>query len=310
MSTSLSPSRIRQRVATITSLEGYSRREAIEGALLALPYLLAFTVFLLYPLLKGLYMSFFEWDPIYPAQSEFVGLGNYAKMFQDPLFWDALFNTVYFVVLTVPFLLAVPLLLALGVNRNIKGRWLLRTIFSSPYILTVSVVGLLWQDLFEAGGLIPYYLTQWFGLSIGWLTSPTWAMPAIAIATIWWSMAFNFVVLLAARQNVPDRLYEAAKLDGAGSWRMLWDITIPQMKNPLLFVVILSFIGSFQVFGQPYVMTQGGPAFSTQTIVMYLYNSAFASREFGYAAAIGYVLFLILIAISLVNYRYLGGSGD
>lgn len=308
MSSVESLSQIRNRVPSISELQEYSTRETSAGILFSLPYLLLFTVFLLYPLLKGLYMSFFNWDAVFPAQSTFVGLQNYSQMFADPLFWKSLQNTVYFVILTVPPLLVVPLFLALGVNRNIKGRGALRVIFFSPYILTVSVVGLLWQNLFQSNGLINYWLGTLFGITPGWLIDPLLAMPAIAIATVWWSMAFNFVVLLAARQNVPDRLYEAAKLDGASSWRMLRDITLPQMRHPLLFVVILSFIGSFQVFGQPYVMTGGGPAFSTQTIVMYIYSSAFSGREFGYAAAIGYVLFLILIVVSLINYYVLGGS--
>lgn len=308
MSSVESLSQVRQRIPTLSDLQEYSTRETVGGILFSLPYLLLFTVFLFYPLLKGLYISFFAWDAVHPSQSTFVGLQNYVQMFNDPLFWKALLNTVFFVVLTVPPLLVVPFLLALGVNRNVKGRGALRVIFFSPYILTVSVIGLLWEDLFQSNGLINYWLDNLFGVTMGWLIDPLLAMPALAIATVWWSMAFNFVVLLAARQNVPDRLYEAAKLDGASSWRMLRDITIPQMRHPLLFVIILSFISSFQVFGQPYVMTGGGPAFSTETIVMYIYTSAFAGREFGYAAAIGYVLFLILIAVSLLNYYVLGGN--
>jgi multiple sugar transport system permease protein len=133
-------------------------------------------------------------------------------------------------------------------------------------------------------------------------------MPAVAIATVWWTLAFNFVILLAARQNVPDRLYEAAKLDGASSWRMMIDVTVPQMKNPLIFVIITTFVGSFQVFGQPFIMTQGGPSFSTTTVVMYLYNTAFSTGDFGYAAAVGYVLFMILIVVSATNFYVLGGD--
>ncbi len=133
-------------------------------------------------------------------------------------------------------------------------------------------------------------------------------MPALAIATVWWQLAFNFIILLAARQNVPDRLYEAAKLDGASTWRMMRDITIPQMQNPLIFVVIVTFVGSFQVFGQPFIMTDGGPSFETTTIVLYLYDTAFTGREFGYAAAVGYVLFMILIAVSATSYYFLSGD--
>lgn len=287
-------------------VRGHNPREVAAGIGFALPYLVVATGFLFGPLVVGFYMSLYDWNAVFPAQSEFIGLQNYRTLMSDPKFWNALFNTVYFVVLTVPPIVVGSLLLALGVNREVKGRRVLRTIFFSPYVLTVAVVGLLWQDLFQADGLIPYHLQVVVDTG-SWLTSDLLAMPAIVITTVWWTIAFNFVILLAARQNVPDRLYEAAKLDGASSWRMMRDITIPQMKNPLIFVVITSFVGSFQVFGQPYIMTAGGPTFKTTTIVMYLYNSAFSGREFGYAAAIGYVLFMILVVVSAINFHYLGG---
>lgn len=290
--------------------EEYHRKEALEGILFALPYLLAFGIFLFYPLLKGLYMSFYDWNALFPSESEFIGLENYRVLLNDPLFWESLVNTVYFVVLTVPPLVILSTLLALGVNRNVKGKWLLRTIFFSPYILTVSVIALLFEELFAGGGLIAYWLNTLFGLQTNFLRSTTWSMIAVAAATVWWQVAFNFIIMLAARQSVPDRLYEAARLDGASSYQMFRDITLPQMRNPLLFVVIITFIGSFQVFGQPWIMTGGGPDFSTTTIVMYLYQSGFQSRSFGYAAAIGYILFLILISVSLVNYYALSGDDN
>ncbi|XVH33092.1 carbohydrate ABC transporter permease (plasmid) [Haloferacaceae archaeon DSL9] len=280
-------------------------RDQLAGVGFALPYLIIASGFLFGPLLLGLYMSVHDWNAVNPAQSQFVGLQNYQELLTDSRFWSAMWNTVYFVILTVPFLVIGALLLALGVNREVKGKWLLRTIFFSPYVLTVAVVGILWGDLFGGNGLITYYTT-----GSSWLSSYTLAMPAIAIATIWWTIAFNFIILLAARQNVPDRLYEAARLDGASSWRMMRDITIPQMRNPLIFVVIVSFISSFQIFGQPYIMTNGGPSFQTTTIVVYLYNTAFAGREFGYAAAVGYVLFLVLVAVSSISYYLLGGNKE
>ena len=294
--------------AGLIDLQSRQTREWLAGVGFALPYLVLFAGFLLGPLLYGLYMSFFDWNAVMPAQSEFIGLENYRELAGDQRFWQALKNTVWFVVLTVPAIVVGALLLALGVNRDVRGQWLLRTVFFSPYVLTVAVIGLLWADLFNSSGVIPYYLRFLTDGSVNWLNSHSLAMPAIAVASIWWTIAFNFVVLLAARQNVPDRLYEAAKLDGASSWRMMIDITIPQMKNPMIFVVITSFVASFQVFGQPYIMTDGGPAFSTTTIVMYLYQEAFASHEFGYAAAIGYVLFMILVAVSATSYYFLGGD--
>ncbi|WP_440767047.1 carbohydrate ABC transporter permease [Natronorubrum sp. DTA7] len=280
-----------------------STREWIAGVSFSIPYLLIAGLFLFGPLLLALYMSFHDWNALEPGQSEFIGFENYRILLSDPEFWNALWNTVYFVVLTVPPIVIGSLLLALGVNRDVKGQWLLRTIFFSPYVLTVAVVGLLWADIFNASGLVPYYVGGG-----NWLNSHSLAMPAIAIATIWWQLAFNFIILLAARQNVSDRLYEAAKLDGASTWRMMRDITIPQMQNPLIFVVIVTFVGSFQVFGQPFIMTDGGPSFSTTTIVLYLYDTAFTGRDFGYAAAVGYVLFMILIAVSATSYYFLGGD--
>ncbi|ESP89752.1 ABC transporter integral membrane protein [Candidatus Halobonum tyrrellensis G22] len=273
-----------------------------------MPYLLVFAAFLVYPLAYGFWMSLHDWNALFPDRTEFVGLANYQTLLADPQFWNALGNTVYFVVLTVPFLVVLSLLLALGVNRSIKGRRVLRTLFFSPYVLTVSVVGLLWQDVFETNGLIAYF-TGFVAEPVNWLIDPLLAMPAVAIATIWWTIAFNFIILLAARQNVGEQLYEAARLDGATSWRAMVDITIPQMRNPMMFVVITSFLSSFQVFGQPYIMTDGGPAGATETIVMYLYRTGFSAREFGYAAAVGYVLFLVMVAVSLVNYFVLQDDG-
>jgi multiple sugar transport system permease protein len=135
-------------------------------------------------------------------------------------------------------------------------------------------------------------------------------MPALALTTIWWTVGFNFVILLAARQSVPERLYEAARLDGASSWNAFKDITLPQMRPALVFVTIVQFIVSFQVFGQPFIMTEGGPGYSTETLVMYLYRMAFNQGEFGYAAAIGYFLFVLLIGISLINFKFAGGNDD
>lgn len=289
--------------------EEHSLKETLEGYGFSLPYLLVFTVFLLYPLAYGFWMSLHDWNALFRARTEFVGLANYQALIADPQFWNALFNTVYFVVLTVPFLVVFALLLALGVNRSIKGRKVLRTLFFSPYVLTVSVIGLLWQNIFDSRGLVAYFLS-FFGEPVNWLINPVLAMPAVAIATIWWTLAFNFVILLAARQNVGEQLYEAARLDGATSWRAMIDITIPQMRNPMMFVVITSFLGSFQVFGQPFIMTAGGPAGATETIVMYLYRTGFSAREFGYAAAVGYVLFLIMVTVSLINYFLLQDGGD
>lgn len=299
-------SRLRSAKENTTAMRN---RESLEGVLFALPYLLVFSVFLLYPLLKGLYMSLFDWNAIYPSQSEFILFKNYVRMMNDPLFWNALWNTVYFVVFTVPPLVVLGLTLALGVNRELKGRRFLRMVFFSPYVLTVAVVALIWIELYAPSyGVFNYYIAQLGFKPPNWLNSATWGMPAVALATIWWTLGFNFVILLSARQGIPERLYEAARLDGAYGWRAFKDITLPQMKPALLFVTVVQFIASFQIFGQVFIMTGGGPGNATDTIVMYLYKAAFNEHQFGYAAAVGYFLFVVLIAVSLTNYKLAGDS--
>lgn len=286
-------------------------RETIDGILFASPYLVLFAIFLLYPLLKGFYMSLFDWNVFAPSTSEFIGLENYVRMVQDPMFWKSFANTLYFVVLTVPTLVLLGLGLALGVNREVKGQRLLRAIFFSPWVLTVSIVALVWKEVYAPTyGPLNYYLGFLVENPPTILESFTLAMPAVALATIWWTVGFNFIILLAARQQVPDRLYEAAKLDGAGTWRRFRDVTLPQMRSSIMFVTIVQFIYSFQVFGQPYIMTDGGPGYATETLVMYLVRMGFTEQEFGYAAAIGYFLFFALVAVSLANYYFIGNSGD
>jgi len=283
------------------------RKETVEGIVWSLPYLAVFGVFLVWPALKGLYMSLHNWDPFVPSESEFIGLQNYVELFSDPVFWNAMQGTVYFVALSVPLLVLVGLGLALGVNKNVKGKRVLRAIYFSPYILTVAVVTLIWSEVYSGSyGLINYYLGYFIDSPPGWLTSTDLAMPALAFMTVWWLVGFNFVIFLAARQGIPERLYEAARLDGAGTWRAFKDVTLPQMRNSILFVVIIQFILQFQVFAQPYVLTGGGPRDSTDTLVYYLYRSAFSQQQYGYGAAIGYVLVMILMLIAVINFKVIG----
>ena len=296
-----------QRLTQLDSMDSETR----DGILFALPYLLVFSVFLLYPLLKGFYMSLFDWNAFNPSQSEFILFENYVRMLQDPAFFKAVRATVVFVVLTVPTLVGLGLALALGVNQDIRGKRFLRTVFFSPYVLTVSVVSLIWAGLYAPEyGPLNYYVGFLMSNPPSWLNSFTFAMPAVALATVWWTVGFNFVILLAARQGVPERLYEAARIDGASTWHAFKDITLPQMRSAIMFVTTVQLIASFQVFGQVFIMTNGGPGDSTQTLVMYLYRMAFRQQEFGYAAAIGYFLFFVLVTVSVINYKFIGGSDE
>lgn len=289
-------------------VDGLDTKQTAVGVLFAAPYLSLFAVFLLYPLLKGLYMSLFEWNFLHPAKSQFIGLQNYQRLLTDPVFWNALINTVEFVALTVPIIVILSLVLALGLHKELVGKRVLQFLYFSPYVLTVSVVGIIWQQMFAQNAVFTHYLGWLFEGSP--LNSTVWAMPVIVVATAWWQTGFYFAVLLASRQNVPETLYEAAQLDGAGQWRTFWDITLPHMKNGLLFVVIAATIFQFQVFGQPYLMTKGGPVGSTTTLVLYLYELGFQTRELGFGSAVGYTLLVILVGVSLINYYIVGMSDE
>lgn len=283
-----------------------SVRESITGIAFASPFLVLFGLFLLFPLLYGLFISLFNWNPVFIGQSEFIGISNYTRMFEDPVFWTSLKNSLLWTMMSVPLVITVPLILALAVTKDVKGKWFLRTVFFSPSMLTVAVVALIWTQLYEPTyGPISYYLGFLMESPPNWLNSPTYAMPAVVIASLWGGMGVNFVIFIAARQGIPERLYEAARLDGANTWQMFRDITLPQMKHALLFVMITSLIASFQVFEIIFIMTEGGPGQSTQTMVVFLYEAAFGNQSFGYAAAIGYVLFVILFTISVANYYLL-----
>ncbi|WP_229124952.1 carbohydrate ABC transporter permease [Halapricum desulfuricans] len=301
---------VRGRVtAAVNSTLDRDTREIVAGILFALPYLALWTVFLLYPLLKGLYMSLFNWNYLFPSESEFIGLGNYARLLQDDAFWNALSNTTEFVVLTVPLILLFSMIIALGLNKQLKGSRLLRFVYFSPYVLTVSVVGIIWMQMFSQTGALSHYLGGWL-LEGSPLNSKLLAMPSLVIATVWWQTGFYFAILLAARQSVPERLYEAAKLDGAGPFQMFKDITLPHMRNAILFVLVASTVFQFQVFGQPFVMTDGGPVGSTETLVLYLYRLGFETRQLGFGAAVGYTLLVILIGVSVLNYYVVGGNDE
>lgn len=286
------------------------RKETIEGIIWSIPYLAVFAVFLVWPAVKGLYMSLHTYPNKFDlTQTEWVGLQNYVELFQDPVFYNAMEGTLLFVVISVPALVILGLVMALGVNRDVAGKRTLRAIYFSPYVLTVAVVALVWGQVYsQSYGLINYYLGFVMETPPGWLTSPDLVMAALAFMTVWWLVGFNFVIFLAARQSIPERLYEAARLDGATGWRAFKDITLPQMRNSVVFVVMVQFILQFQVFAQPYIMTQGGPSNSSDTLVYYLYRSAFSQQQFGYGAAMGYVLVAILILIAIVNFKIIGDS--
>ncbi len=268
------------------------------------PFLMAFGVFLLYPILYGLYVSLTRWDLVTPPQ--FIGLGNYARLIEDGLFWTAMRNTALFVSLNVPLGVAIPLGLAILVNNPILGRTFFSSAFITPLMISIATVGVLWTWFLNPSfGLINYYLAMLGLPGQNWLSQSPWAMVAVVITTVWWTTGWNLVLFLAGLQDIPDHLYEAARIDGAGNWALFRHITIPGLRPTILFVGVTTIIGSFRVFGQVFVMTGGGPFDSTRTIVQHIYETGFRYFRMGGASAVAWVLFMIVVAFTIVQFRLL-----
>lgn len=266
------------------------------------PNMLVFTVFLFVPMVFAIYMSLNEWSLI--EAPTFIGLGNYVAMAQDPQFWQSLWNTLLYTVGTVPTSIALGLVVAIGLNRKLPARGLLRSIFFVPVVISMVAVALVGAWIFDDSyGVINNALTALGFDAVPWLTSQTWAMFSLVVATLWVRIGFNMVVYLAALQGIPPEVYEAAQIDGASGWRQFWNITRPLLGPTTFLLVILNVIYSIHIFDLIYVMTAGGPGFSTTVLVMYVYQAAFENLQMGYASAMGVVLFLLLLAFTAFQWR-------
>jgi ABC-type sugar transport system permease subunit len=254
-------------------------------------------------------LSLTDWKIV--GTPRFVGLKNYARLFSDPLFYTALKNTVTYTAIIVPLMALVGLGLALLLNQPLRGRVVTRTAVFASYVVMVSVVGIVWRWVLDptGAGIVNYYLGT-LGLDpLPWLAAPETAMLSIIIATIWWTAGYNMILYLAGLQDIPVAVREAARIDGANAWQEFRHVTLPMLKPVTFFVAVMSIAKSFQVFGQVYVMTQGGPSNSTLTIVNYLYVVGFTWFEMGYAAAIAYALFALLLVITVIQFRMVSREG-
>jgi multiple sugar transport system permease protein len=278
------------------------------GWIFVAPALAAIVVFFVVPVVGALAMSFTDFD-IYAladlANLRFVGFDNYLRLLQTPLFWQALLNTLYFVVLGVPLSIVVSLGTALLLHSQLtRFKGFYRTALFAPVVTTLVAVAIVWRYLLHARyGLLNYALGA-FGIDpIDWLGDPHWAMPAIVLLSVWKNFGYNMIILLAALQAVPGELYEAARIDGASAWRQLRDVTVPALAPVLLMVSILTMAGHFQIFAEPYVMTQGGPAQRTITVLYFMYDEGFKWWNLGSASAVAFVLFAIMFAVTLLQLR-------
>ena len=354
----------------------FQNRDTVDGYLFLLPFLIVYILFVIFPVLQAVYMSFFDWDLLAMENRSFIGLDNYVKMLWgrnitwsathlltwrliglgiiafgwvqvarqrmrqisaiwltilgliffagllgltpaeeggrwfDNVFWLSLGNTIQFVLLSTPLIVGFGLLLAILLNGSGRSLGVFRTMFFAPYVFSVSVLTLIFGFLLNPQrGILAAFLAN-FGIEpIPWLTDPNLAMPAIVMATLWWTVGFNMVLFLAGLQDINPSLYEAAELDGAGVWQKFLNITIPGLRRTLLLVAILQIIASFQIFGQVFIMTRGGPGGATRVLIQHIYESGFRDFDLGYASAMSLFLFVLMFVVSFFQFQ-IGGEED
>jgi multiple sugar transport system permease protein len=274
------------------------------------PYLVLFLAFVAGPAVFGIWMSLHDWDFQLPGKP-FVGLQNYKDLF-DPLsataepFWHGMGATAIFTVASVPFLITLPLALAVLLNRHFPGRTFFRAVYFAPYVLGVAVIGLMFRYILDTSfGILNAFLGL-FGIGeIGWTNDQPWAWVSLVGVTVWWTMGFNAVIYLAGLQDIPAEQYEAAEIDGAGPWQQFVNVTVPGLRSVLVFVVTITVLASANMFGQSVLVTQGAPGDSTTTALMVIADTGLSQFKMGQATAMSYLLAISLAIISLVNFALL-----
>jgi multiple sugar transport system permease protein len=294
-------------------MTGSERHATLSAGIFLAPALLLIAVFFFLPILAALLLSFTDFD-IYALgdldRLRFVGFANYLNLLQSPLFWTALGNTFYFVIVGGPLSVAISLGAALLVNARLtRFPGLFRAAFFLPVVTTLVAVAVVWRYLYHPRyGLLNYGLSLLGIEPIDWLGDPAWAMPAIILMAVWKNFGFNMIIFIAGLQNIPTSLYEAARLDGANAWRQFRYITLPLLGPTFLFVALMTMIGYFQVFAEPYVMTQGGPANRTLSVVLLMYEEGFRWWNMGYASAAAFVLFVLILAGTVLQLKLRRGE--
>ena len=279
------------------------------GLIFILPALLGTLIFIVIPVIASFGLSFTSWDLLNPIQ--FVGLDNYRLIFAEPLFFKILINTLVFAVATSVLGVIIPLVLAAILNSKIRGAEFYKTAYFLPFITPMIVIGIVWQWIFDPNIGI---LNNVLHLHIQWLYDTNWALPALIIVTVWKLIGYNMVIFLSGFASIPENLYEAAKIDGANPAQTFLRVTVPMLSPTIFFVIIITAISSFQVFDLIYLMTQGGPLDSTNVLVYAIYKNAFEFFNVGKASAIAYVLFFIILVLTLVQWnlrkKYVFGEND
>jgi len=285
-----------------TRMSPMAKREERYFYLCISPWIAGFLIFTAGPIVASLFFSFCNYDVVTPP--DWIGIQNYKRLLSDPLFWQSLKVTSYFSLASVPLGIALSLIIAILLNQNIKGLTWFRTIYYMPSVISGVAVALLWMWIFNPEfGILNFLLWKLFHIQgPAWLMSEEWVIPALIIMSLW-GIGGDIVIYLAGLQGIPTELYEAAEIDGANSFNKFLNITIPMMSPVLLFTLIMGIINSFQVFTQAYVMTRGGPHYASLFYVLYIYQNAFQFFSMGYASALSWILFLIILALTFLIFK-------
>lgn len=279
-------------------------RTTIECYIFLAPTILGLLLFSAGAVVASLLISFTQWEIVVPPK--WIGLQNYQQLLSTPLFWKVLRNTLFYTLLYVPLSVMLAIPLAILVNQKVKGITFFRTIYFLPVVSAGVAVAMVWSWIYNPSfGVLNYLLDALFGIQgPRWLSDVNWAMPSIIILGVWRDIGFYMIIYLAGLQGIPEELYEAARIDGAGPWTQWCRITLPMLSPTTFFVLIMAVIGSFQVFEATYIMTQGGPSNATLTLSFYIFQNAFQWFHMGYAAALAYILFAIILTVTLIQFRF------
>ncbi|WP_284645057.1 carbohydrate ABC transporter permease [Paenibacillus silviterrae] len=279
-----------------------NRREKWYGYAFVMPMLIGYILFLFGPVVASFVMSFTNWDLTSPLK--FVGLANYRMaFFEDPVFVETIWNTLYFTLLFVPLNIVITLSLALLTQRSIPGIGFFRTAIFSPVVTSIVVWAIIWKYIFQTDNGLVNAILKWFGITgPAWLYNLELAIPVVVVVSLLKSLGMNMAIFLSALNGVPAMYYEAARIDGASRWRSFLHVTLPLISPSMFLVVMITLIGSMKVFGQIYILTKGGPGTSTHVMVYYIYEQAFKYNEFGYGSAISFVLFFIILMLTLFQW--------
>jgi multiple sugar transport system permease protein len=301
-SSSRSTSRSTTRPRSRPGLVRRRRRENVEGWLFVLPIVVGIGAFQLIPVVVSMYSSLTRWDGIESPQ--FVGLQNYKDLLTtDPIFYQVLRNTLLFTVISVPLTVLFAIVLALFANLRLPGLAFFRTAFFAPYVMNVVAIGYVWFNIYSPDGILNSLLKTGGVQGPSWLADSTWVIPAVIIVNVWQGVGYPMVILLGGLQNIPAELHEAARIDGANGWSRLLRVTLPLLTPQIFFVLLAQFISSFQVFGLIYVMTKGGPGFSSSVYIFYLWQVAFQQGKFGYAAAMAWLMVILIAVIAWAQWQ-------